>query len=321
MQNTWPHPRVDVLRLAQWLPARALYGGFEHSGWLPRSGLAYRWVERLMAQLAGVARPVDAGVTPQRVAGQRLAPDCLVVGGGPAGIAAANHHAALGQNVVLVSRGDRPARFALAMGGTVPTLDPRVQWLGGMELCGVYRQGRLFLAAPHDATRGAIVFAPQRVVLATGRRSMPPLVPGNDLPGVLDAHVALELAFVYGVLPGKRIAVVGTGAEDAVSARLQTRLRKLGGVVVHSGPVAALTAIKGRSRVRAVCTGAQPGREIPCDALVHAGPWRADPSLAFQASAEGHFQLLDAPLPAHISLAGACARAVRPTRAKFSRAS
>jgi len=309
MQNTWPHPRFDVLRLVQYLPGRALYGGFEHGRWLPRSGLAYRVAERLMAQLAGVARPGASGITPHGVPGQRLALDCLVVGGGPAGIAAANQRAALGQNVALVSRGATPARFARAMGVAPPELDDRVQWLGGMELCGVYRQGRLLLAAPHDAGRGAILFAPQQVVLATGRRSMPPLVPGNDLPGVLDAHAALALAFEYGVVPGQRIAVVGTGGERAVSVRLQTKLRELGCAVVHIGPVAALTNIKGQRRVRGVCIGTEVKHDIACDALIHAGPWRADPGLAFQASAEGPFQLLGAPLPAHISLVGACALA------------
>jgi len=303
MQNTWPHPRCDFLRWAQCLPARALYGGFEHGGWLPRSGVAYRFAERLMAQLAGVARPVAPGVMPQPVAGKRLALDCLVVGGGPAGIATANRHAAHGERVALVSRGEQPARFARAMSVMVPALDPRVQWLGGMELCGVYRQGRLLVAAPHDAARGAVIFAPRRVVFATGRRSMPPLVSGNDLPGVLDAHAALELALVHGVLPGLRIAVVGTGAQDVVSARLC----ELGGAVVYNGPVTALTAIKGRNRVGAVVCA---GREIICDTLVHAGPWHADPGLVFQAGSKGVFQLQEQPLPGHISLVGACVRAV-----------
>jgi len=298
MQNTWPHPRFDVLRLAQWLPARAVYGGFEHGRWLPRAGLAYYWAERLLAQLAGVARPAAPSALPQPVPGQRLALDCLVVGAGPAGIAAANQYAARGARVALVSRGGAPARFARAMGMTVPTLDARVQWFDRMEVCGVYRQARLLLAAPHEARRGAIIFAPRHVVLATGRRSIAPLVPGNDLPGVLDAQTALTLAAEHGVLPGQRIAVVGSGAQNAVTACLQA----LGGVIVHCGPVAALTAITGRRRVRAICTE----QEIACDALVHAGPWQADPSLTFQASAEGQFQLQAQPPPDHVTLSGAC---------------
>lgn len=304
MQNTWPSARFDVLKLAQLLPAHLVYGGFEHGALMPKSGLAYRLAERAMANLAGVARPADIAITPSAIPGERLPVDCLVVGGGPAGIAEANRRAALGEAVALVTRGERPARFAQAAGAFVEALDPRVALYSGMELFGVYREGALMVAAPHDNRRGAIVFEPREAVLATGRRSIPPLVKGNQLPGVMDAHSALQLAAVYNVMPGRRVAVVGTGAEADIADRLQA----LGANVVHRGAVDELREIKGRARVAAILAGT----EIVCDALVHAGPWRIDPSLGFQASGEGLFQMQAHPLPATLSVVGAAASGDEP---------
>ncbi|PSJ62727.1 2Fe-2S iron-sulfur cluster-binding protein [Pseudaminobacter soli (ex Li et al. 2025)] len=299
MQNTWPSPRFDLLKLAQFLPPKLVYGGFEHGAWMPKTGPAYRFAERAMANLAGVARPADVTIQPSPIPGERVAVDCLVVGGGPAGISEANRRARLGETVALVTRGDRLARFATAAGAAVEPLSPQVRLFAGMELFGVYRDGALMVGAPHDNRRGAVAFDPRGTVLATGRRSIPPLVRGNQLPGVFDAHSALQLAAVHRVMPGRRVSVVGTGAET----ELADRLVSLGVDVVHRGPVEELVEITGRSRVTAIRAGA----EIRCDAVVHAGPWRIDPSLGFQASGEGMFQMLARPLPDTMSVVGAAA--------------
>jgi len=299
MQNTWPSPRFDLLKFAQLVPPKLVYGGFEHGAWMPKAGLAYRIAERAMANLAGVARPADITAPSSAIPGERMAVDCLVVGGGPAGISEANRRAARGETVALVTRGERPARFAVSVGAAIEPLSPEVRLFTGMELFGVYRDGALMVAAPHDNRRGAIAFDPQAAILATGRRSIPPLVRGNQLPGVLDAHSALQLAAVHRVMPGRRVAVVGTGAEREITERL----RSLGVDVVHYGPVEALVEIRGRSRVTAIRAGA----EIRCDAVVHAGPWRIDPSLGFQASGEGLFQVLARPLPQMLSVVGSAA--------------
>jgi hypothetical protein len=132
---------------------------------------------------------------------------------------------------------------------------------------------------------------------------MPPLVPGNQVPGVMDAHAALELAG-YGIMPGSAIAVVGTGAESLVAERL----RALGASVVHAGPVTELRRVIGRRCVHAIDIG----RTVRCDAVVHAGPWRADPNLAFQIAAEGLFQLVAGDVPGRVSIVGAAAEEDEP---------
>lgn len=305
MQNCWPSARFDLLRLMRFLPARLLYGGFEHGRLMPASGPGYRIAERVMAHLAGMSEAAPAGAPPAPVPGRDIAVDWLVVGGGPAGIAMANRHAAAGARVALVTRGAQPARLARAAGAVVPDLDPRVELFAATEVFGGYRDGDLVLAAAIDGEGPAIVFRPRQVVLATGRDSIPPIVRGNHLPGVLDARAALDLVAGHGVRLGRAVAVLGTGSEGALAARL----RALGENVVHAGPVASLGRIDGRSRVWGIRVD---GHALACDAVVHCGPWRADPGLPFQMTAEGNFQLVGAPLPGRVVLAGSAAQEPEP---------
>lgn len=304
-QNVWPSAGFDLLAAAQLLPPKWVYGGFEHGRLAPSDGRAYTVWERLMAKLAGVAEPPDAALPVAARSARRIKVDDLVIGGGPAGRQAANAAAAAGRKVALVTRGAPPGRLSAALGVELEPLDPAVQLFCGMELFGCYREGTLLVAAPtrHDA--GAVAFDVERIVIATGRRSIPPLVPGNHVPGVMDAHSALELASIHGVVPGSSIAVLGTGDE----ARIADALGRHGGQMVHVGPVADLSRIVGRGRVRAIELG---GRTIACDAVVHAGPWRADPNLAFQIAAEGLFQLVAGDVPGRVSFVGAAAEPDQP---------
>jgi bacterioferritin-associated ferredoxin len=54
------------------------------------------------------------------------------------------------------------------------------------------------------------------------------------------------------------------------------------------------------------------GRRVSCRALVHAGPWRTDPALQFQACATGTLCLTENELPGHVELVGAAAEADEP---------
>jgi sarcosine oxidase, subunit alpha len=283
MQNVWPSAGFDLLAAAQFLPSRWLHAGFEHTRLLPSGTWRFQVWERLLAFLAGMSPPPSSDVATVVRIGRLISVDTVVVGGGPAGRAAANDAVHAGQRTTLVSRGAFSGRYARACGVPLPDLDPRIELITGCEVFGLYREGSLVVAAPHNHAAGAVVLQCKRVVLATGRCSIPPLVPGNHVPGVLDAYTALLLANDYGVAPGDAVVMVGTGDETP----LAERLRALGVNVIHVGPVTGLRRIIGRGGVKAV----QLDRIIPCDALVHAGPWRADPGLLFQAKAEGLTQL------------------------------
>lgn len=304
MQNTWPRPDLDLLTLARLLPARMTYTGFEHTNLMPSGTRRFEIWERLLRFMAGVADAPPAQGEAQAPQGTRVAVDTVVVGGGPAGRIAASAAAQRGERVMLVSRGVTPGQSSACMGGSLPELDHRVDVRPGLEAFGIYRDGAFVAAAPMDGRTPALVVEPKRVVLATGRRSCPPLVAGADLPGVMDAAAALSLAVDCGVAPGTQVAIIGTGAET----ELARRLRDLGVNVVATAPAQSLRRITGRNAV----TGIETDHLITCDALIHAGPWRPDPALAFMAGCDGLLQLRDAPLLSGVSLAGGAGDAAEP---------
>jgi hypothetical protein len=140
-------------------------------------------------------------------------------------------------------------------------------------------------------------------VLATGKRSMPPLVPGNALPGVMEAAAALQLAQRAPEALGPTL-VIGTAARE----RVARRLRLLGVAVVGVAPAAALSAVRGRGEVEA----ADLERRIACRSVVHAGPWRSEGDLAFQAASDGELRLAPGTPPAMLSVVGAAAAPDEP---------
>lgn len=303
-QNCWPAPGVDVTRALSLVPAPWLYGGFEHGALMPRSPRAFRLAEKVMSHLAGMADP-PAPRPGRAVPGRRIEVDLLVVGGGVEGRRVANAAAAEGARVALVTRSAAGGTACDPARAAVP-LAPHVQVFPETEVFGLYRGGEIVAAAPFDTTRGGLVFVPGRVVLATGRRAMPLLVPGNHLPGVIDARAALRLALDHGVAPGRRIAVF---AEDAcAAAELARRLAPSGASCVHAGPRTGLRRILGRSRV----TGVEVGERLRCDGVIFAGDARPDPGLPFQASAAGCVQLRPGAIPARVALAGSCAQPCTP---------
>jgi bacterioferritin-associated ferredoxin len=142
-------------------------------------------------------------------------------------------------------------------------------------------------------------------VLATGRRSCPPVVPGIDLPGVLDLHAALALAHDHAVAPGHSVLLVGTGELAPIAARFAT----LGVRIVETAAASELERVLGWNEVTGAVVA---GRRIVCDAVVHAGPWRSDPSLPFQAHADGAFRMLPGASSARMRIVGAAAQPSEP---------
>jgi sarcosine oxidase, subunit alpha len=165
---------------------------------------------------------------------------------------------------------------------------------------GVYRAGHVVLAVPLDPSQSATILVCRRLVLAHGKRSCPPLVPGHDLPGVLDARSAISLARTLGPAFGATV-IVGTGKRE----NLANALRRLGVNIVACRAVSELVRVEGRNRVTAVLLN---GHRVACRTLVHAGPWRTDPALRFQACATGTLRLNEnVPTSEHVELIGAAA--------------
>jgi sarcosine oxidase subunit alpha len=295
-QNVFPSAGFDLLRLMRLLPRRPFEAGFEHPNILPSGTWRFdRW-EELMRFLAGLGRLPDEPAASAPIAGAHVAVDVAIVGGGPAGRAAAIEAARNGQSALLVSRGREPGATAKAAGASLASLPPSVRIVAAAEAFALYRHGTLLGVAPFDGSAALLVEA-KRVVLATGRRSCPPIVPGIDLPGVLDLPRALALAHDHGVAPGHSVLLIGTGD----LAPIARRFADLGVRVVETAPASELERVVGGNEVTGAVIG---GRTVVCDAVVHAGPWRPDPALAFQASADGAFRMMAGSLPSNVQIVG-----------------
>ncbi|MFE2881109.1 sarcosine oxidase subunit delta family protein [Streptomyces sp. NPDC059272] len=165
--------------------------------------------------------------------------DLLVVGAGPAGLAAASAAAGTGARVILAD--DRPE-----LGGSLLDTAELHDWVGELNetlttapdvrilrrttVFGHYddnhllaverRTNHLGAAAPTHLSRERVWrIRARRVVLATGAHERSLAFPDNDRPGVMLAASARAYLNRYGVLPGRK-AVVLTTNDSAYAAAL-----------------------------------------------------------------------------------------------------
>ena len=280
-QGSWSLVGFDFSSLARCIPARWTRSGFERPYWLRSGTRRFELWERLLMNLAGDAQPPAVRVPAPE--GTRWDGDVVVIGGGPAGVRAANEAVATGLKTCLVTRSTNIGSYASHFGPLHSQLDTRVYLLTEHEAAGVYRRGKVVLAAPISTHVGAAVLVCTRLVIATGRESVCPLVPGNDLPGVIDARTALRWAPALGAALGPAI-VIGTGMEP----RIAELLARDGVNIAMVASAAALEGILGRNAVRAAWVN---GRKVVCRSVIHAGPWLANSAISFQARASGMLQL------------------------------
>src|SRR3954453_2261426 len=171
--------------------------------------------------------------------------DVLVVGAGPAGLAAAPGAARAGARVALVDEQSEAGGSLLS--GTdlldgAPALDwvadavaelaghPEVLHLQRTTAFGVYDDGfalalerrtdHLGAAAPRHLSRQRVWrIRAQSIVVATGAQERPVVFADNDRPGIMLAGAARTFLHRYGVLPGRE-AVVFTTNDSAYDAAL-----------------------------------------------------------------------------------------------------
>jgi sarcosine oxidase subunit alpha len=229
-QNRWPNLKTDIgavnQLIAPFIPAGFYYKTFFGG---PK---AWAFYEGFIRRAAGLGRPPtqpDTDLYDHRAAFT----DLLVVGSGPAGLAAARAAARAGARVMLVEQDTRlggalmrdPAEVdgqdGLAWAGQVAA-DIRAG--GGRVLtrataAGFYDHGLVSvverraeagqaLAGPAAAQRIWHVRA-KRVVLAQGAIERPLLFSGNDRPGVMLASAARTYATRWGVRAGSRAVIAG----------------------------------------------------------------------------------------------------------------
>jgi sarcosine oxidase subunit alpha len=236
-QNRWPSLQRDFGRINDLLSAFFPAGFYYKTFMWPRKAWKLLY-EPMIRRAAGLGRaPVHAD--PDRYAQRYAHCDVLVVGAGPAGIAAALSAAESGARVILC---DETNEFggslltdtsAVIDGQTAPAWVKRgVASLAQNSRVTLLARTTAFGYFPHnliglnqrlvDHLASAPVNQPRErlwqvragsVVLATGAIERPLVFPGNDRPGILLAGAAQTYLNRYGVCVGRRVVVVTSGDE------------------------------------------------------------------------------------------------------------
>jgi sarcosine oxidase subunit alpha len=233
-QNRWPSLRLDLMAvnalLAPLLPAGFYYKTF--MGPTRRAWMAY---EPFIRRAAGLGRAGELP-DPDRYEVRHAFCDVAVVGGGPAGIAAARAAVSAGARVALVEQDTELGGALLAETTDSPAAAwveaqvaalrdlPRLEIMARTTAFGLYDDGVLGLVERRDhdrpdpaageARQRLIVLRARAVVLATGAIERPLLFADNDRPGVMLASAARAYVNRFAVAPGRK-ALVAAGDDHA----------------------------------------------------------------------------------------------------------
>jgi heterotetrameric sarcosine oxidase alpha subunit len=309
-QNRWPNLSLDMMAVNQ-LAAPLFVAGFYYKTFMWPAKFWEALYEPVIRRAAGLGK-LSTEPDPDSYDRNHAFCDLLVIGAGPAGLAAALTAARAGLRVILTDEdgtmggrllserhtidGRPAADWARTAADELNALDVRL--LTRTQVFGVY-DGREYGAVQQVADAAAAAprqrlwkIIAKRSVLASGAIERPLLFGGNDRPGVMMAGAVSAYLNRFAAAPGRRAVVftttdsgwataedllaAGVGLAAVIDARETAPAAadrvRQAGVEVFLG--ASVIQTLGR-RVNAVDVRTKDGsvRRITCDLLAMSGGW------------------------------------------------
>jgi sarcosine oxidase subunit alpha len=275
-QNAYPSADFDVLAAADFVFSR----GMDHHHMFTRPKFLSRVVQKVVRQLAGLGLLPDE---PRKFAPvEQISVETLVVGGGPAGLAAATAQARRGRRTLLVDEQPRlggswlaDPRHGLATADRAVTeaRTAGVELRSATAAVGWYAEEKLLaLLSP----TGLTLATAERYIHCTGAYDQNLLFVDNDRPGVLSARALGRLLVRDQVLAGRKPLLVGAGAYvDALAGALSAAGAEVERI---DGRRHRLTEARGGSWLRSALTDGRPtpwvtsveiagGKRLACDVV------------------------------------------------------
>jgi NADPH-dependent 2,4-dienoyl-CoA reductase/sulfur reductase-like enzyme len=281
--------------------------GFQYRYFKRQSPLWRIWESQLRKNAADTSMPSGAPTPPA----ERWTAELLVVGGGPAGIAAAAAGAQAGISTVIATRRER-------LGGRLrPQLDDgTAQSEVQHALASLLRSEHVRIVAPGtvvaafestywiDARTHLIELRAPRSVLATGAYERALVFKGNDMPGVMLTTALRRLALEDRVLDGST-AIIATTDDSAYSTAAELVDAGVGVKAVldvrssiddqaHQDmrdrgiPVITSSRIEGvHRRRRGFTVSTERGETFSCDFVGMSGGWQPADELRYVLTSDG----------------------------------
>jgi len=275
-QNTLGSREVDLLRMTDWFFPEGLNHHELFAG-VPGVQTAMQVFAR---RVAGLGLLPDEAKAPRAATRRKV--DVVVVGAGPAGMAAATAAARIGRSVEILDDGLVPGGGSRGrVGADLASLSTiREAFDGVVAQRIVVARARTVAAGFYGrdllvvGPTGAEIVEARAFIIAAGAHDSVGLFENNDLPGVMSARAAC-LMLASGVLAGQKVVV----AHPTVAARdsdkppgfghAYERGLRLAGARISVTHVTDVVRVKGSSRVRGVVIREKDReRTIPADALL-----------------------------------------------------
>ncbi len=296
-QNAWPSPRFDVMAVNQWFSP--IFGaGFYYKTFVGPLKKSWMFYEPFIRRAAGLGKTSTAGDS-QRHDTRNTFCDVLVVGSGPAGLAAALTAGRTGVSVVLAEQDFEFGGQILSSGNSVleswriETLAeletmPNVRLMKSATVAGIYDGNQVVIAIGACTVES---LRAQTIIYATGAVERPLVFTDNDRPGVMLASALRTYLNRFALAPAKR-AVIATNNDSAYEAALDLAGQGVGVTVADSRssidgatmakaaaagivifPSSGIDKVLGKHEVEGVKLSGPHGVTVECDVIGMSGGW------------------------------------------------